>query len=216
MERDWETYMRKQELRRIESLPADLRKIGVNVREHGTCSLEANFDEEADAVALAAARRFIDDTLKAGEWDPVRGLYLVGETGTGKTALAVAVIRELLLSGQVDPGEIIFDHSASLIQEIHETYEGGRTLPLLQRRYHTKVWVLDDLGAERPSDDVARLLTVLFTHRSLAPNVITSNYDPGELQQRFEELRRVYSRLGPAYFEHVEIAGDDRRFRTEV
>lgn len=190
-------------------------RAGANAAEHGRATLDS-FDTEgspANTIALREARAFVADVLQAGPFDPVRGLYLYGETGTGKTHLAAAVLRELLLSTKMPTRDVVYDHAAELIARIQDTYSTKTsTFDVLDKRSKAKVWLLDDLGTERASSDVAQHLTLIFTKRALRPTVITSNLSPEQFEARNPELVRVGSRLGPAYFRVVEVVGRDRRF----
>lgn len=187
---------------------------GANAAEHGSATLH-NFDADNDLnrAALVQAQLFVEDVKRAGPYDPVRGLYLWGETGTGKTHLAVAVLRELLLTTSIPPHGFVYDHASELIARIQDTYSTKTsTFAVLDRRTTAKVWVLDDLGTERASADVVQHLTLIFTKRAMRATVITSNLAPAQFEQRNPELLRVGSRLGPAYFRVVEVRGRDRRF----
>lgn len=189
-----------------------IAKAGANATEHRFAEL-ATFDAtETDGVAVALARQFVKDVKAAGPYDQVRGAYFWGNTGTGKTHIAVGVLRALLLETDMAPHEIVYDHAAELIARIQNAYNGGSSFELLERRFDAKVWILDDLGTERASDDVARHLTLIFTRRALRPTLITSNMPPEQFERRSPELNRVGSRMGPAYFRIAQVQGRDRRF----
>jgi DNA replication protein DnaC len=190
-----------------------LHNAGPNVAEHRDATLDSFDTAECGDMPVAAAREFIAATLASRAYDPVRGLYLWGGTGTGKTHLAVGVLRELLSDPRVKPCDVLYDHAAELMARIQDTYgTGTSTMELLERRFKARVWVLDDLGTERASDDIARHLTLIFTKRAMRPTVVTSNLAPEQFERRRPELVRVVSRLGPAYFRAVEVKGRDRRF----
>ena len=199
--------------RRAAAVAELLHQVGANPWEHGHATL-LNFDmAEAGAAPVAATRAFLDAVLTAGRYTPVTGLYLFGDTGPGKTHLAVAAARALLLEPRIDPDEIVFDHALTLIGEIQDTYStGASTKAVIDRRINARVWILDDLGTEAPSDDVARRLTEIFTQRALRPTLVTSNVSPDQLEKRHASLSRVQSRLGPRYFRTVHVKGRDRRF----
>jgi DNA replication protein DnaC len=190
-----------------------LHEAGANPWEHGHATLD-NFDTgECGPRPLGAAREFAAAVLGAGKYDPVRGLYLHGETGPGKTHLAAGIMRWLVENGYTAK-RIVFDHAAGLIARIQDTYgrKDERTIDVLERRTSAGLWILDDFGTERVSDDVVRHLTVIFTERGPRPTLITSNFSPDRLDRERPELVRVVSRLGPKYFRTVEVKGRDRRF----
>lgn len=189
-----------------------LLEMGANPWEHGHASLD-NFDPADAPKAVGAAREFAAAVKHADRYDPVRGLYLWGPTGTAKTHLAVGIVR-WLLEQEYHSKLIVFDHAAELIARIQDTYgrKDERTMDVLEKRFNAGLWILDDFGTERCSDDVIRHLTLIFARRALRPNLITSNIGPQTLEQERPELMRVLSRLGPAYFRTVEVRGKDRRF----
>lgn len=190
-----------------------LENAGGNPWEHGHASLD-NFDTgDAGPKPLGSAREFAAAVKAAGKYDPVRGLYLHGETGPGKTHLAVGVVR-WLIENDYPPGQIVFDHAAELVARIQDTYgkKEASTFDVLERRFTAGLWILDDFGTERASDDVVRHMTLIFARRAMRPTLVTSNFSPARLDKDRPELMRVLSRLGPAYFRTVEVKGRDRRF----
>lgn len=189
-----------------------LHDAGANPWEHGHATLD-NFDPADSPKALGSAREFAAAVHTAGKYQPVRGLYLWGDTGTAKTHLAVGVIRWLLEQG-FNARSVVFDHAAGLMARIQNTY--GRkeesTMTVLEKRIDAGLWILDDFGTERASDDVIRHLTVIFAERAMRPTLVTSNYSPARMDKERPDLMRVLSRLGPAYFRTEEVRGRDRRF----
>jgi len=203
----------RRKLAREAEILTILHRCGVNVWEHGRSTLDSYDASESGPAPVQAVREWLDEVRRAGHYDPVRGLYLFGGTGAGKTHLAVAAARELLLDPDFPADAVVFDHALRLITEIQDTYATREsTQEVLERRINARVWILDDLGTEAPSDDVVRRLTLIFTERSGRPTLITSNLAPDALEQRHPELYRIASRLGPAYFRAVEVRGRDRRF----
>lgn len=192
---------------------ADLIKAaGANPWEHGSSSFD-NYDSESSPKALGRARGFAAATRSAAKYEPVRGLYLYGDTGTGKTHLGVAVMR-WLIENDYPADRIVFDHSADLIARIQDTYgkKEASTMDVVDRRIDAGLWILDDFGTERASDDVVRHITLIFTRRALRPTLVTSNYGPETMMTERPELFRAVSRFGPRYFATVPVTGQDRRF----
>src|SRR5690606_21483625 len=109
--------------------------------------------------------------------------------------------------------EVVFDYALSLISRIQDTYNTGASADeILDRRINAGIWILDDLGTEKPSDDVVRRLTRIFAEREGRPTLVTSNVPPDQLEQRHPEFFRLASRFGPRIFRVVEVRGRDRRF----
>lgn len=190
-----------------------LTAAGVNAWDHGAATLD-NFDpSQSGPSPVEAVREFLAEARGAEKYSPVRGLYLFGDTGSGKSHLAVAAARELLLDMEIDPAEIVFDHALRLIGRIQRTYNNDESADeVLDRRINARVWILDDLGTENPSADVVRRLTEIFTERAMRPTIVTSNLAPNQLEGRHTEFYRISSRLGPRYFRTVQVRGADRRF----
>lgn len=203
----------RQRVRREEQVLELLERAGANPAEHRHATL-ASFDvSESGYRPVQMCQRFIAEAAGAGRYDEVKGLYLWGGTGTGKTHLAVATMRQMLLDVTWNPGAIVYDHAAELVARIQATYGGkGDSMELLERRFDARLWILDDLGTERASDDVARHLTLIFTRRALRPTIVTSNIPPEQMEKERPELQRVVSRLGQRYFRSAEVKGRDRRF----
>lgn len=190
-----------------------LRSSGVNPWAHGRCTLDGYDASESGTGPVAAVREWLDAVRTADRYEPVRGLYLFGPTGCGKTHLAVGALRELLIDPAFPADSIVFDHALSLITRIQDTYNTREsTEAILERRIRARVWILDDLGTEKPSDDVVRRLTMIFTEREGRPTLVTSNIAPDALEQRHPEFFRLVSRFGPAHFRVVQVQGRDRRF----
>jgi DNA replication protein DnaC len=84
-------------------------------------------------------------------------------------------------------------------------------MPREGRREEVDLWVLDDLGAEKPTEDVVRILTELIAAREGSPTVVTSNFEPRALLDRYPGFDRVVSRLGRQDFRTVALTGRDRR-----
>ncbi len=197
---------------------------GVNVRKHGRCMLLEGFGEasrgerfdtsECGSEPLDAAAQFVEETIQAGEWGLVQGVLFIGPLGSGKTHLAAAIVRSVLLDERIDPSRVIFDRADRLITIIQDTYGTGSTAALLERREEAHLLVIDDLGQEKATPDALRILVDLVNAREGHPTVITSNHTPSGLVERFkgaEGWQRLASRLGRQNFRHVSVAGHDRR-----
>lgn len=212
-ERAREERARERREERRQKIHELLDASGASPWEHGHCTL-ANFDDrESGAEPVEAAREFVGEVLAAGRYDPVRGLYLHGTTGSGKSHLATAVSRSLLLEPSIDPASVVFDPADVLASRIRSMYGGrGDVDGFLQRRERSRVWILDDMGREPPHPDVVGHLTMLISQRAMRPTVITGNLAPNEYEGRHPDLGRIGSRLGPAYFRTVKVTGRDRRF----
>lgn len=191
---------------------AMLERCGVNPVLAAECSFET-FDPTDAGVALAATVEFVNEVRSATRHDRVRGLYLVGTTGAGKTHLAVAAAREIVLA--LGAESVLFDRVSRLVTDLQDTYGSGKTGAFLDRRERVPVLILDDLGTEKATDDTLRMLFDLINAREGRPTLVTSNLTPPELGARFRDSdgwARIASRLAQSNFRAVKVAGRDRRF----
>ncbi len=132
------------------------------------CEFE-NFDVRKDAASGQAnlylqkaklyAQRFVE------EYPLDYGLLFIGPTGVGKTHLAVAVIRELILRKSAP---CIFYDFRDLLKEIQDSYNPvsqTSELRVLQPVLDAEVFALDELAALNPSDWVKDTLGYIINSR---------------------------------------------------
>jgi DNA replication protein DnaC len=142
-------------------------------RGYSHCEL-SNFEIHTDTQRAAhrKATRLVDQF-------PVfeKGLLFYGDTGVGKTHLAVALMREAILKKNA---RAIFYETRELLKLVRETY-GGSTelseLDVLRPVLEAEILVLDDLGLEKKSEWVDETLGLVintrYSERRLT--VITTN-----------------------------------------
>lgn len=190
-----------------------LQEAGVNVREYGHCTLD-NWDPTADPHAAPAVRRWLD-----GDGGPWCYLYSraakdgTPRTGNGKTHLAVAALRELLLDDHLwAPGrQVRLVNLAMWAWRLRDAVHGGRSVQAMVDAACTADWlVLDDLGAERWTDFVLETLYVVAERRLGHPTLWTANYALDQLEQRRPEAARLASRIA-GQGQVVELQGPDHR-----
>lgn len=202
---------------RARDILALVEQAGGNPFEFGRWTLNTFPTRPGQLKAVQAAIEWTDAVLDARhKYDKVRGLYLVGPTGTAKTQLMHCVVRRLIEEGMEPQKDVIFDDSMSLIERIQGTYgSDDSTWALLEARIGARVWILDDFMAEKPTPDVIRKLTLIFNRREGKPTGVTSNLTPDAVRERWpEEAYRLLSRFGTAQFRTVGVTGDDMRFHT--
>lgn len=117
------------------------------------------------------------------------GLLFVGDPGTGKTHLAVAVLRALIAKGY---DGMFYDYQR-LLDQIRQGYDKTSESvdrEALRNALECEVLLLDDLGAHRVTDWVEDTVTSIITHRcnNRKPTIATTNLpDPdagGTMQEK--------------------------------
>jgi DNA replication protein DnaC len=139
-----------------------------------------NFDPVPDTRnALSVCRQWTKE-FRAGT-DVRRGLLLRGNPGAGKTHLAVAILREVIWSGQKKTA--LFLNVPGWLNALRESYGDGEPPP---NPSGYDLVVLDDLGAEDWSswarDRIYNLVNQREQQRRLV--IVTTNHEWQELAGR--------------------------------
>jgi DNA replication protein DnaC len=105
------------------------------------------------------------------------GLLLIGETGTGKTHIAVAALREIM---KRHGREGLFCNYQTLLNNIKAGYDSASNSSnreAYQNTLDADVLLLDDLGAHRVSDWVEDTINSIVTYRcdNRKPLIATTN-----------------------------------------
>jgi len=126
------------------------------------CAFE-NFDIRRENQSLRWAKLIAENFVK--EYPTDFGLLFVGETGVGKTHLAVAVLRELILR---NAAECLFYDFHDLLKAIRDSYNPvsqNSELSILQPVLEVQVLLLDELASTNPSDWVKETLHHIINSR---------------------------------------------------
>jgi len=148
------------------------------------------------------------------------GLLFLGTCGVGKTHLAVALLKKIV----AEKGDsCLFYDFRDLLREIQASWNSvSKTseLQVLQPVLEAKVLVLDELGANKPTDWVRDTITHIINCRynDKKLTIFTSNYlDIGGKHKEESLTDRIGVRLRSRLYEmcrEIEIYGDD--FRKEI
>jgi DNA replication protein DnaC len=154
--------------------------------------------------------RNLDDNIANG-----RGLWFMGDVGTGKTTLAMLVSTEALKRGYT----VAIYSVPRLLAEIRDSYDAGMGQRSYADFFRQLVSVdllhLDDLGAEKQTEWVLEQLYSLVNERYEEERsiVVTTNLiDTAELEQQIG--RRTVSRL-TEMTDQLPLFGADLRERYD-
>lgn len=160
-------------------------------------------------AAVTEVRAFVDDLdRRLGEG---RGLWIFGDTGTGKTTLAMLISKAVLEAGR----SVAIYSLPKLLARIRRTYDsepgGDSYLSLFDKLTSVDLLHIDDLGAEKRSDWVLEQLYALVNERYETERsvVITTNLTHEELEEQIGS--RTVSRL-TEICDEVPLFGSDRRY----
>jgi DNA replication protein DnaC len=195
--RDWskiphapdEAFDRKDEEIRQESRA---RRAEILLRRLPSCYREA-------ALSSSQALSWVNGYL-AGQR---KSLVILGPTGTGKTYLAAAIARKLLVQHTVPVTYVT-------VADFLEAMRPGSAEPDMALFSLIPVLILDDLGAEKMTDWGAEQLYKLAHHRSHngMPVIVTSNLPGAAIKANYED-RTVQRLFGGA--DLITLSGASRR-----
>ena len=164
------------------------------------------------APVVDAVRAFVDaldDRLAEG-----RGLWLMGDVGTGKTALAMLVSKAAVEAGR---SAAIYS-LPRLLARIRRTYDAelgeDSYLDFFGRLTSVDLLHVDDLGAEKRSDWVLEQLYAIVDERYQAERsiVVTTNLEVEQLEEQIGA--RTVSRLTEICGDPLPLYGEDLRYRV--
>jgi DNA replication protein DnaC len=169
---------------------------------------------DLNPTVVGAVREYtesLDEKLDGG-----RGLWLMGDVGTGKTSLAMLVSKAALEDGH----SVAIYSLPRLLSRIRRTYdaEAGEQsyLEFFQRLTSVDLLHVDDLGVEKRTDWVLEQLYALVDERYEAQRsiLVTTNLDQSQLEEQIGA--RTVSRLVEICGDPLPLFGDDLRYRIDA
>jgi DNA replication protein DnaC len=200
---------REERLRRARNrgvaavIPAKYR--GVSFERPPVTEMERDLQQRTVVKAVRGYIEELEANLRSG-----RGLWLMGDAGTGKTTLAMLVSKAALESGH----SVALYSLPKLLARIRRTYdsEAGEDsyTEFFDRLTSVDLLHIDDLGAEKRSDWVIEQLYSVFNQRYEDERaiVVTTNLTQEGLEEQIGS--RIVSRLSEMT-ELLPMYGTDRR-----
>jgi DNA replication protein DnaC len=149
-------------------------------RRYEHCEL-SNYDTDFPGAhpSLADAHFFASSFAKKCDPRGDKGLLIIGKIGTGKTHLAVGIIKELIVTRGIS---CLFYDYRELLKEIQNSYNSTvqtTELDVLRPVFETDVLVLDELGAVKPTEWVWDTVSLILNTRynDNRTTIITTNFD---------------------------------------
>lgn len=137
-----------------------------------------------------------------------RGCLLLGDPGVGKTHLGVSALRKAIEEGQT----AAYENVVSLVSRIQATYGGeeGSRGAIIEALLKCKLVMLDDLGKERMTEDVASIVyeVINAVYGRGTRVIVCSNLTGEEYLNRYDSA--VRSRMA-GMCERMVVSGSDRR-----
>ena len=149
-------------------------------RRYEHCEL-ANYDTDFPGAHPSLAESHFIASNFARKCDPGgdKGLLIIGKIGTGKTHLAVGIIKELILTRGIS---CLFYDYRELLKEIQNSYNSTvqtTELDVLRPVFESDVLVLDELGAVKPTEWVWDTVSLILNTRynDNRTTIITTNFE---------------------------------------
>jgi DNA replication protein DnaC len=178
-------------------------------------------------------KRFLNASISdfPEPWQKLResreGIFLTGNRGVGKTHLAVALMRDMVLAAlpvnhsgtcKVDmPKMPLFLSVPELLLEIRDTFNGSEISEkaIIDKYSWTDVLILDDLGVEKTSPWVLQTLYTIIDrrYREELRTIITSNLAIEEIPEKLDD--RIASRI-VGMCRVCILQGGDRRLQHRL
>lgn len=127
--------------------------------------------------SLAQAKLVVERFAQEFPVGAEHGLLLMGPCGVGKTHLAVAALKEIVLRGHAG---LFYDYR-ELLKEIQDSYNAesqATEMGVLEPVLKAEVLVLDDLGSSKPSlwalETVGHILNSRYNEKRVT--ILTTNF----------------------------------------
>lgn len=177
------TYLRQQKINKL------LTNSGISALFR-----ERTFGSFNPSASTLTAYTTCKDFVK--DYKPkTKGLRLWGEYGCGKTHLAAAIVNNLLKKGIPCMFVVVPELLDYMRQGMNDESKALMAMQIIDAAKTTDVLILDDLGAEKPSEWVKEQLFILINSRyeNRLTTLITTNLNTMGLVDRLGQ--RIGSRI---------------------
>lgn len=194
----YETFLYR--LSEMEVLGRLTRQVQVRLKKAQFPSLKTleNFDFEA---LPSLDKKRVMDLLKGGYLENAENILALGNAGTGKTHIAVALGIEACQQGH----PVLFRTAAHLVHEMTEAYDAKKLLLLQQKLKSYKLLIIDELGYIPFSKTGAELLFEVFSSRYEKGSLIVTSNLPFEDWTQIFGCSRLTGALLDRLTHHVHI-----------
>jgi DNA replication protein DnaC len=214
-----EQRLRRGRVRGIASvIPARYR--GVSFERPPVSDMARDLRKRTIVNHVRAFTESLEENLSSG-----RGMWLMGNTGTGKTTLGMLVAKTALAAGMT----VAVYFTPKLLTQIRQTYQATDSEDaydaFFKRLTSVDLLYIDDLGSERHTDWVVEQLYALVNERyeNQRSMLVTSNAsnDEGDVEKGRRELEgqigsRTVSRLVEICGDPLPLFGDDQRIAVRA
>ena len=172
----------------------------------------SSFEAKYRGVAYNTAKKYAQDF----ESDITYGFTFYGRAGSGKTHLAVAIARYIIVEKQIP---VRFVRIVDLLLSIRKTFDENEShnteneSDLLRKYTLTPLLILDDIGSEKTTDWVRQILYQIIDERWIEqrPIIVTSNLTLEELEAKLGE--RITSRIA-GMTQIIQMRSHDYRIKN--
>lgn len=155
----------------------DFENYDTDLGHDGPSRAEVESWDRSLSQAKLMVARFAQEFSPVREMQSEQGLLLMGPCGVGKTHLAVAALKGIVLRGH---SGLFYDYR-ELLKEIQDSYNAesqSTEMGVLEPVLKTEILVLDDVGSSKPSpwalETVGHILNSRYNEKRAT--LLTTNY----------------------------------------